>query len=46
MLVRLSKPYEAKYYENAPHVLLRKNNASYSDAMNQSVVFLRKYLGQ
>lgn len=45
-LVRLGKPFEARYYENSEHVLTRRNNSYYADALERSVAFFAKHLGR
>ncbi len=45
-LVRLGKPYEVKYYEKSQHVLTRRNNEYYGDAVARSVAFFHEQLGR
>jgi dipeptidyl aminopeptidase/acylaminoacyl peptidase len=42
----LAKPYEAKYYENSGHVLIRRNNDYNADAIKRSVAFFHEHLGR
>lgn len=45
-LVRLGKPHEVKYYENSEHVVTRRNNDNYADAVGRAVGFFEKYLAR
>lgn len=46
-LKELNKPYEAKFYEGAPHVVTRTSNAAtYADARRLALAFLKKHLMQ
>lgn len=42
----LSKPYDVHYFDDAEHVLTRRSNPYYADAMARSIAFFEEHLSR